>query len=152
MGMRHMTYMTMLNRGNICIMIIYNFIMHHQNMFLRRPCYKILRSFFRKVGHHCLSMVSPCLPIYHQRQTKGHHSYWTIQIKLQDKIKILQNLNRLFPNDKEQQAAYNSIMHSIDEFSSADHDSLRRHQFHFIDGPGGTGKSALFKKLHTTCW
>jgi hypothetical protein len=40
---------------------------------------------------------------------------------------ILQDLNRLFPSNEEQQAAYNSIMHSIDEFSSADCDSLRRH-------------------------
>jgi hypothetical protein len=25
------------------------------------------------------------------------------------------------------------------------------HVFHFIGGPGGTGKSALFKKLHAAC-
>ncbi len=25
------------------------------------------------------------------------------------------------------------------------------HMFHFIGGPGGTGKSALFKKLHAAC-
>ena len=25
------------------------------------------------------------------------------------------------------------------------------HIFHFIGGPGGTGKSALFKKLHAAC-
>ncbi len=64
---------------------------------------------------------------------------------------ILLDLNRLFPNNQEQQAAYASIMHSIDEFSSADSKLLRRHQFHFIDGPDGMGNSALFKKLHATC-
>jgi hypothetical protein len=64
---------------------------------------------------------------------------------------ILLDLNRLFPNNEEQQRGYNSIIHSIDEFSSANCKLLRKHQVHFIGGPGGTGKSALFKMLHTTC-
>ncbi len=30
-------------------------------------------------------------------------------------------------------------------------DDITEHTFHFIGGPGGTDKSALFKKLHAAC-
>jgi hypothetical protein len=30
-------------------------------------------------------------------------------------------------------------------------DDIIQHDFHFIGGPGGTGKLALFKKLHAAC-
>jgi hypothetical protein len=39
-------------------------------------------------------------------------------------------------------------MNSIKEFRNTDRDLLTSHQFHFIGRPGGTGKSALFRKLH----
>ncbi len=42
-------------------------------------------------------------------------------------------------------------MNSIDEFRNTDRDLLTSHQFHFVDGPGGTGTSALFRKLHAKC-
>jgi hypothetical protein len=42
-------------------------------------------------------------------------------------------------------------MNSIDEFRNTEQDLLTSHQFHFIGGPGGMGKSALFGKLHTAC-
>ena len=41
-------------------------------------------------------------------------------------------------------------MNSIIDFKDANRDDITDHIFHFIGGPGGTGKSALFKKLHTT--
>jgi hypothetical protein len=42
-------------------------------------------------------------------------------------------------------------MESIINFSSANRDDLIQYEFHFIGGPGGTGKLALFKKLHAAC-
>jgi hypothetical protein len=42
-------------------------------------------------------------------------------------------------------------MESILNFNNANHDDMTQHEFHFIGGPGGTEKSALFKKLHAAC-
>ena len=42
-------------------------------------------------------------------------------------------------------------MNSIEEFRNTDWDLVTSHQFPFIGGPGGTGKSALFRKLHAAC-
>ncbi len=42
-------------------------------------------------------------------------------------------------------------MNSIDEFRNTDQDLLTSYWFHFIGGPGGTEKSALFRKLHAAC-
>ncbi len=42
-------------------------------------------------------------------------------------------------------------MNSIEEFRNTGWDLLTSHQFHFIDGPGTTGKTALFRKLHAAC-
>jgi hypothetical protein len=39
-------------------------------------------------------------------------------------------------------------MRTNDEFRNSDWDLLKSHQFHFIGGPGRTGKSAQFRKLH----
>jgi len=36
-------------------------------------------------------------------------------------------------------------------FKNTNRDDITEHVFHFIGGPGGTGKSALFKKLHAAC-
>ena len=55
------------------------------------------------------------------------------------------------PNNQEQEVTYNHIMQSTHEFATNDRDSLTRHQYHFIGGPGGTGKSALIRKLHAAC-
>jgi hypothetical protein len=55
------------------------------------------------------------------------------------------------PNNAKQQDAYNNIMNSIDEFRDTDQDLLTSYLFHFIGGPGGRGKSALFRKLNPEC-
>ena len=47
--------------------------------------------------------------------------------------------------------AFDSIMNSIIDFKDVNRDDIMEHVFHFIEGPGGTGKSALFKKLHAAC-
>jgi hypothetical protein len=52
-------------------------------------------------------------------------------------------------NNAEQQDGYNNIMNSIEEFRNTDQNLLTSHQFHFIGRPGGMGKSAPFRKLHT---
>jgi hypothetical protein len=64
---------------------------------------------------------------------------------------LLASLNLSCPNNAEQQNAYNNIMNSIDEFRNTDRDLLTSHQFHFTCGPGRTGKSTLFRKLHAEC-
>lgn len=63
----------------------------------------------------------------------------------------LEHLNETFPNNNEQQVAFDSIMRSILSFNDANRDDVNEHVFHFISGPGGTGKSCLFKKLHSAC-
>jgi hypothetical protein len=60
---------------------------------------------------------------------------------------LLEHLNHTHPNNHEQQMGFESIMESIINFNNANRDDLIQHEFHFIGGPGGTGKSALFKKL-----
>jgi len=70
---------------------------------------------------------------------------------LQQQEQLLQQLNLTIPNNNEQQEAFDDIMESIREFTTFNRDDLQRHLFHFIGGPGGTGKSALFWKLHAKC-
>jgi len=60
---------------------------------------------------------------------------------------LLDGLIATHPNNDEQQMAFDSIMNSIIDFKNANQDDITEHVFHFIGGPGGTGKSALFKKL-----
>lgn len=64
---------------------------------------------------------------------------------------LLEHLNETFPNNIEQQAAFDTIMRSIISFKNSNRDNMADHVFHFISGPGGTGKSCLFKKLHAAC-
>jgi hypothetical protein len=64
---------------------------------------------------------------------------------------LLEHLNQTFPNNNEQQVAFDSIMTSILSFKNSNRDDVADHVFHFISGPGGTGKSCLFKKLHAAC-
>ncbi len=64
---------------------------------------------------------------------------------------LLDSLNSTQPNNSEQQLAFDSIMNSILGFRDANRDAMVEHIFHFIGGPGGTDKSALFKKLHAAC-
>jgi hypothetical protein len=42
-------------------------------------------------------------------------------------------------------------MESVDRFKDSNRDDITQHEFHFIGGPRGTGKSALFRKLHAAC-
>ncbi len=76
---------------------------------------------------------------------------WCNEDEMERQGELLASLNLSCPNNAEQQNAYNSIMNSIDEFRNTDRDLLLSHQFHFIGRPGGTGKSALFRKLHAAC-
>ncbi len=79
-------------------------------------------------------------------------SKWCNEDEMERHGGLLASLNLSCPNNAEQQNAYNNIMNSIDEFRNTDRDSLlTSHQFCFIGGPGGTGKSALFRKLHAAC-
>jgi hypothetical protein len=64
---------------------------------------------------------------------------------------LLDSLNKTHPNNYEQQQAYKSIMESIVNVKDANRDDIIQHNFHVIGNPGGTGKLALFKKLHAAC-
>ncbi len=64
---------------------------------------------------------------------------------------LLEHLNQTLPNNPEQQMGFDRIMESIMIFKNTNRDDLIQHEFHFISGPGGTGKLALFKKLHAAC-
>jgi hypothetical protein len=76
---------------------------------------------------------------------------WLKQDVLTRQVQLLDSLITTHPNNDEQQMAFDSIMDSIMDFKNANRDDIMEHTFHFIGGPGGTGKSALFKKLHAAC-
>jgi hypothetical protein len=76
---------------------------------------------------------------------------WINEQRQKEQKQILQHMNESQPNNEEQQKAFDGIMESVLKFKTADRSSLSNHEFHFISGPGGTGKSALFKKLHAAC-
>jgi hypothetical protein len=76
---------------------------------------------------------------------------WCNENVIERQRELLASLNLICPNNAEQQNAYNNIMNSNDEFRNTDPDLLKSHWFHFIGGPGWTGKSALLKKLHAAC-
>ena len=78
-------------------------------------------------------------------------SHWQHQSTIDNQIQLLAHLNLTIPNNEEQQTAYDNIMSSIISFIESDREDHTSHQFHFIGGPGGTGKSALFRKLHAKC-
>jgi hypothetical protein len=78
-------------------------------------------------------------------------SKWCNEDETEQQVGLLASLNLSCPNNAEQQDAYNNKMSSIDEFRDTDQELLTSHQFHFIGGPSGRGKSALFKKIHTAC-
>jgi hypothetical protein len=60
-------------------------------------------------------------------------------------------LNVNVPNNAEQQVAFDTIMESIDNsMVEAGQDNMMAHIFHIITGPGGTGKSALFRHWAAT--
>ncbi len=78
-------------------------------------------------------------------------SKWCNEDEMEQQGVLLVSLNVSCPNNAEQQDAYNNIMNSIDKFRNTDQDLLTSHRFHFNSRPGGTGKSALFRKLHAAC-
>jgi hypothetical protein len=78
-------------------------------------------------------------------------SLWMSLDVLARQGQLLDSLNETHPNNYEQQQAYKSIMESIVNFKDANQDDTIKHNFHFIGGPGGTGKLVLFKKLHAAC-
>jgi hypothetical protein len=64
---------------------------------------------------------------------------------------LLQSFNVTVPNNPKQQLAFDTIMESIDYMVEAGRDEMTSHVCHIITGPGGTGKLALFRKLHAAC-
>jgi hypothetical protein len=64
---------------------------------------------------------------------------------------LLDSLNKTHPNNYKLQQFYKSTMESIVNFKDANQDVTIKHNFHFIGGPGGMGKLALFKKMHAAC-
>jgi hypothetical protein len=78
-------------------------------------------------------------------------SLWMSPDVLARQGQLLDSLNKTHPNNYKQQQACKSIMESIVNFKDANQDDIIKHDFHFIGGPGGTGKLALFQKLHAVC-
>jgi hypothetical protein len=78
-------------------------------------------------------------------------SLWMSPDVLARQGQLLDSLNKTHPNNYEQQQTFKSIMESILKFKNVNRDDTIKHDFHFIGGPGGMGKSALFKKLHAAC-
>ncbi len=72
-------------------------------------------------------------------------SLWMQPDVLARQGKLLEGLITTHLNNDEQQMAFDSIMNSIIDFKDANRDDIMEHIFHFIRGPGETGKLALFK-------
>jgi hypothetical protein len=79
-------------------------------------------------------------------------SLWMSPDVLAWQDQLLDSLNDTHWNNYEQQQAYKSIMESFVNFKDENQDDIIQHDFHFIGGPGGTRKLALFKKLHAACY
>jgi hypothetical protein len=90
-------------------------------------------------------------PSYVPTELEEAISLWMQPDVLARQGQLLDGLNATHPNNDEQQMAFKSIMDSIIEFKDVNQDDITEHIFHFIGGPGGTGKSALFRKLHAAC-
>ncbi len=78
-------------------------------------------------------------------------SLWRSPDVLTRQGQLLISLNKTHPNNAEQQIAFDKIMEDVIKFANSNHEDITKHKFNFIGGPGGTGKSALFKKLHAAC-
>jgi len=109
-----------------------------------------LEHLFRK---SCLSLEKIGFPTPNNVPTELEEA---ILLRMQPDVlaqqgQLLDSLITTHPNNDEQQRVFNSIMNSIKDFKDANRDDITKHIFYFIGGPGGTGKSALFKKLHAAC-
>jgi hypothetical protein len=109
-----------------------------------------LERLFRK-SHS--SLEKNCFPTPSRVPTELEEaiSFWMQPDVLTRQGQLLDSLNTTHPNNDEQQMAFESIMHSIVEFKDSNCDDITENVFHFIGGPGGTGKLALFRKLHAAC-
>ena len=76
---------------------------------------------------------------------------WINEERQNEQKQLLFRMNQDEPNNIEQQQTFDAIMQSVLRFNASNQDSLNSHKFHFISGPGGTGKSALFRKLQAAC-
>jgi hypothetical protein len=78
-------------------------------------------------------------------------SLWMSPDVLARKGQLLDILKETYPNNYKQKQASKGIMESIVNFKDANQDDTIKQDFHFIGGPSGMGKLALFKKLHAAC-
>ncbi len=78
-------------------------------------------------------------------------SLWRSPDVLTRQGQLLISLNKTHSNNAEQQIAFNKIMEDAIKFANSNREDITKHEFNFIGGPGRTGKSALFKKLHAAC-
>ena len=90
-------------------------------------------------------------PAHVPTELEEANSHWLNDTMKENQQHLLQHLNTAFPNNDEHQSAFDSIMSSISMFQQSNRNDMESHIFHFIGGPGGTGKTELFKKLHAAC-
>jgi hypothetical protein len=68
-----------------------------------------------------------------------------------EQMELLRKLEEDQPNNIEQQQVFDHITADIESFISLDEVDKEDNVFHFLGGPGGTGKTAVFKKLQAWC-
>jgi len=105
-----------------------------------------LEHLFRK-SHSSLEKIGFPTPNNVPTELEEAITLWLKPDVLTRQGQLLDSLIPTRPNNDEQQMAFDSIMDSIMDFKNANQDDIMEHTFHFIAGPGGTGKSALFKKI-----
>jgi len=116
-----------------------------EQMMLRdlEHCFRKNNSSLEKFGYPTPDSVPTELEV--------EQAQWINEQRQNEQKQLLQHMNESQPNNEEQQIAFDAIMESVLKVKTSGRDSLSTHEFHFISGPGGTGKSALFKKLHAAC-
>jgi hypothetical protein len=109
-----------------------------------------LEKLFHKSGSSFVKYEFPPAPAVPTELEEASSIWMNVDFMTQQE-QLLQSLNESLPNNLENQQAFDSIMESVDRFKDSNRDVITQHEFHFIGGPGGTGKWALFRKLHAAC-
>ena len=114
---------------------------------------RLLEDFQRRLqkDNKSLDMYGFPVPVDLSTELQREEWLWLGAAMVHEQQQLLINLNTSEPNNVLQEATFQSIMAAIANFIARPDADILDHEFHFIHGPGGSGKTALFKKIHAAC-